>query len=164
MSKIWILVAIAVGFVSGMGASIPLQSKTSADAVPKLAQSGAEPSHDGRHTGHDHGKILSLPAGPTAPTLDFELLKDAVGGWNLHIKTTHFDFSPETVNAANEAGRGHAHIYVNGKKLARVYGSWFHIAKLPDGPYKLNVTLNANDHGTLAVAGKPLSVTKTIGR
>ena len=164
MSKIWILVAIAVGFVGGMGASIPLQSKTGAEAVPKLPRSGAERLHHGRQAAHDHGKIVNLPAGPAAPTLDFELLKDAVGGWNLHIKTTHFDFSPETVNGANDAGRGHAHIYIDDQKLARVYGAWFHIAKLPAAPFTVNVTLNANDHGTLAVAGKPLSVTKTIER
>lgn len=165
MSNIWILVALAAGFVGGLGASIPLQSKADPQRAGKSVYAGAAKSDNqqqGGHAGHDHSKIVNLPAGPTAPTLDFDLLKDTAGGWNLHIKTTHFAFSPETVNAPNEAGRGHAHIYVDDKKLARVYGAWFHIAALPAVPYKLRVTLNANDHSTIAVEGVPLSVTKTI--
>ena len=111
---------------------------------------------------HDHSKIVELQAGPTAPTLDFSLDKDAIGGWNLHISTTNFRFAPENVNRVNRPGEGHAHIYVNEKKLARIYSPWFHISELPTGTILITVTLNSNDHSTLSVGKKPLSLTKSF--
>ncbi|MBL4893223.1 MAG: hypothetical protein JKX91_15670 [Rhizobiaceae bacterium] len=111
---------------------------------------------------HDHSKLLSLEAGPNAPTIAIDLAKDAVGGWNLHIVTTHFRFAPEAVNAEHQVGEGHAHIYVNGIKLARVYGPWFHIGALPKGNVEVSVTLNANNHQALAVGDKTLVAVKNI--
>ena len=111
---------------------------------------------------HDHSKLLSLEAGENAPTIAIDLAKDAVGGWNLHITTTHFRFTPEAVNKAHHVGEGHAHIYVNGKKLARIYGPWFHIGALPKGNVAVSVTLNANNHQALAVGDKALVAVKNI--
>ncbi len=114
------------------------------------------------HGAHDHGKLIALASGPTAPTLDFVVAKDEVGGWNLQVLTTNFRFAPENVNMPHRDGEGHAHLYVNGEKLARLYGPWFHIGSLPSGPAQVTVTLNANDHSGLAVDDTPLSVTKEI--
>ena len=110
----------------------------------------------------DHGGTIDLPAGPGAPTLDFRVAKDAASGWNLHIVTTGFRFAPESVNAPHRPGEGHAHVYVDGKKVARIYGPRFHLGTLPPGRVTLSVTLNANDHSALAVAGRPLTAEKTI--
>lgn len=142
-----LLVGLAVGLLGG-----PMLDPAKPDPAP-------EKTHD--HATHTHGEMLSLPAGDSAPSLDFALEKDAVGGWNLHIEVDNFQFTPQTVNQENSASGGHAHIYVNGKKLARVYGPWFHIADLPKGA-KVTVTLNANDHTALAVGDEPLSVTKLV--
>lgn len=118
--------------------------------------------HSHSKMAHDHSKLLSLEAGANAPTIAIDLAKDAVGGWNLHITTTHFRFAPESVNEAHHAGEGHAHIYVNGKKLARIYGPWFHIGGLPKGDVEVSVTLNANDHQALAVGDEALVAVKNI--
>ena len=109
-----------------------------------------------------HGGTIDLPAGPDAPTLDFRVAKDAASGWNLHIVTTGFRFAPESVNAPHRPGEGHAHVYVDGKKVARIYGPRFHLGALPPGEVTLSVTLNANDHSALAIAGRPLTAEKTI--
>ena len=109
-----------------------------------------------------HGRTIDLPAGPGAPTLDFRVAKDAASGWNLHVVTTGFRFAPESVNAPHRPGEGHAHVYVDGKKLARIYGPRFHLGALPPGEVTLSVTLNANDHSALAIAGRPLKAEKTI--
>lgn len=118
-------------------------------------------STDGKMA-HDHSTLLSLEAGANAPTIAIDLAKDVVGGWNLHIITTHFRFTPEAVNEEHRAGEGHAHIYVNGKKLARIYGPWFHIGALPKGNVEVSVTLNANGHQPLAVGDKALVAIKNI--
>ena len=120
--------------------------------------------HGAEENAHDHGKLLSLAKGPDAPTLDIELMKDKVGGWNLHIITANFRFAPEVVNQNHAVGEGHAHVYLNGEKLARVYGPWFHIATIPEGEVVVKVTLNANDHRALAIADMPLAVEKTIAQ
>ena len=59
------------------------------------------------HADHNHSALFSTSATANSPTLDFALNKDSVSGWNLHILTTNFRFSPETVNASNEYGLGH---------------------------------------------------------
>ncbi len=115
-----------------------------------------------KHGAHDHATLLSLPVGPDAPTLDFSLAKDKSSGWNLHIITSNFRFAPQAASSPHVAGEGHAHIYVNGEKLARVYGPWFHIANLPKGETMVTITLNANNHSPLAVGEKALSVMKKI--
>ena len=109
-----------------------------------------------------HGGTIDLPAGPGAPTLDFRVAKDAASGWNLHVVTTGFRFAPESVNGPHRPGEGHAHVYVDGKKVARIYGPRFHLGVLPPGEVTLSVTLNANDHSALAIAGRPLKAEKTI--
>lgn len=114
------------------------------------------------HDAHDHSKVVELEAGRNAPTLNFSLHKDAIGGWNLHISTTNFRFAPENVNSPNRPGEGHAHIYVQGTKLARIYSPWFHVPRLPTGKILITVTLNSNDHSTLSVGKKPLSLTRSF--
>lgn len=118
------------------------------------------------HSKMDHGGIdhspVNVAAGPNAPTLAIVLHKDTMSGINLEIQTTNFTFAPETVNQANIAGAGHAHVYANGKKLSRVYGNWFHIIGLPAGEHTIMVELNANSHGLIQVDGVPLQVTQTV--
>jgi copper(I)-binding protein len=131
------------------------------------AEEGSHTGHAEAKGGHDqsahqHGKIMELQSGPTAPTLDFAISEDQGGGWNLQILTTNFRFAPEHVSQPHHEGEGHAHLYVNGEKVARVYGPWFHIGSLPSGPTEVTVILNSNDHQGLAVGGEALSVTKKI--
>ncbi|MDJ0611599.1 MAG: hypothetical protein QNJ67_21680 [Kiloniellales bacterium] len=123
------------------------------------ARSMAMQAGDG---GHDHGKLLSLPPGPEAPTLEIEIIPDRMSGWNLRIETTNFRFSPGNASGPHRAGEGHAHAYVNGRKVARVYGPWFHLGALPKGEVAVTVTLNSNDHRALAVADAPLEATRIL--
>ena len=85
-----------------------------------------------------------------------------MSGWNLHIETENFSFSPENASLAHIDGEGHAHVYINGVKLGRFYGPWVHLDDLPEGEVTVEVTLNANDHRFLAVGDVALSQTLTI--
>lgn len=117
----------------------------------------ASPAGAAHHTGHAHGEVLVIAPSTDAPRLDLAANKDAVAGWNLHIKTANFAFSAENASGAHVQGEGHAHVYVNGNKLGRVYGEWVHLDKLPAGDVVIEVTLNANDHRPLAVGDEPLA-------
>ena len=107
-------------------------------------------SHDGGHAGHD----IAVEAEGPAPTLAIALTPDPVSGWNLRLDTTNFRFAPEHAGCADIAGEGHAHLYVNGEKTARLYAPWAHVASLPGGGAEVKVTLNANGHSPIAVNGE----------
>ena len=74
----------------------------------------------------------------------------------------NFAFAPEHASRDHVPGEGHAHVYVNGVKLGRFYGPWLHLDNLPPGEVTVEVTLNANDHRPLSVAGKPVAQTVVI--
>lgn len=117
---------------------------------------------NGVRDGHAHGEMLSLPAGPSAPTLKMMMMPDPATGWNLHIMTENFQFAPENASRDHVDGEGHAHVYVNGKKLARLYAPWMHIADLEPGENVIAVSLNSNDHRQLGVDGMELRVEQTV--
>jgi len=58
---------------------------------------------------------------------------------------------------AHVPSEGHAHLYIDGKKVTRLYGEWYHIPSLSPGTHKITVTLNANSHEDLMVKGKVVS-------
>jgi len=107
--------------------------------------------------GHaDHPEMLVLPEDDNAPSVTITVTPDAVSGWNLHIETTNFRFAPENASTSHVQGEGHAHIYINGQKVARHYGAWYHIAKLPGGTNTVEVVLSANDHRVLSMGETPV--------
>lgn len=111
---------------------------------------------------HGHSAAISLPAGPVAPSLKIEVLKDPKAGWNLHVIPENFRFSPQNASQADVPGEGHAHVYVNGIKLGRLYSEWLHIGALPAGAAEVKVSLNANSHSPLEVEGVPVSASVVV--
>jgi len=88
-----------------------------------------------------------------APEVSLLVQADIDAGWNVHIQTKHFTFAPQNAGSENRLGEGHAHLYVDDYKLARVYGEWFHIPNLRPGKHMIKVSLNANDHSPLMLDG-----------
>jgi len=82
-----------------------------------------------------------------------DLAKDPTGGWNVTLRTTNFAFTPEAVNQPNTPNTGHAHLFVDGVKLARLYGPHFHMPDLAPGQHEIVVTLSSNDHSIYRVDG-----------
>ena len=105
------------------------------------------------------GEHHDVPA-DMAPTIDLSVTPDAMGGFNVQIKTTNFVWAPENASGMHMAGEGHAHIYVDGEKLGRVYGEWYHLntknAGISEGTHTVMVDLNGNDHVPYAIEGTPI--------
>jgi hypothetical protein len=119
--------------------------------------------HD--HNKHQHSDTDLLSINPEAkrPEILLSVTADPVAGWNIHIAVSHFSFAPENVNQAMSLlPEGHAHIYVDGYKIARVYSPWFHLKALTPGPHKIRVGLNANDHSNLGYNGIALEAATNI--
>lgn len=154
-----------IGFVVAAGNGVTFDGHDHGDPAAHHAQAasvGEAAAQGASHSGHGHDELLSVAEGPTAPRLDISLRPDPSSGWNLHIKTENFRFAPEHASTAHVAGEGHAHVYVNGEKIARQYGSWLHLPFLPEGEAVVEVTLTTNDHRILAVGGKPLRASAAV--
>src|SRR5215510_1606955 len=76
------------------------------------------------HTGH---QVLNVDPALPIPGIALRLTRDAADGFNLALDVSNFTFTPERVNTPNEQNTGHAHLYINGQKIARLYSPWMHL-------------------------------------
>jgi len=106
---------------------------------------------------HGEHKPVDTAGWEATPSLTLTAHRDAMSGWNLFIGTTNFTFAPEHVNNPSRNGEGHAHLYINGNKIGRLYSNWYHIDNLSPGTHTVLVTLNANTHGHLLVNNEPIA-------
>ena len=146
------VVLLAVGFFGGYLASGNSLSDDHA---------AIEHSESDEHA-MSHETIVEVPAGTSAPTVGLEVTQDPSGSWNARITTNNFRFAPEHVSLENVMGEGHAHIYVDGVKVNRVYGNWYHLGALSEGEHEVSVSLNANDHSSYAVDGEKITDVVTV--
>ena len=113
--------------------------------------------------GHMHGTLV-LPEGGPIPRVDLIVRNDPSGGWNLRIITGNFTFAPEGVSRGHVSGEGHAHLYIDGDKITRIYNEWFHVPEewLSPGAHEFRVTLSTNDHREYVYTGSVISDREVI--
>mgnify|MGYP006431634573 FL=1 len=80
-------------------------------------------------------------------------------GFEVEITVENFEFVVVDGMAPHVDGQGHAHIYLNGVKLGRLYENRFEVGSLPAGEYDLTVALNSNDHRPYVSGGAPVAIT-----
>jgi len=125
------------------------------------AGEGHRPTTSHGTTSMQHEKMeMGDVAAP--PTVKLTVHKDPKAGWNLQVRVENFRFAPEHASTAHVVGEGHAHLFLDGKKITRLYGEWYHVPALKPGVHKITVTLNANSHEDLTVKGKVISDTKEV--
>jgi hypothetical protein len=78
------------------------------------------------------------------------------------ITTTGFSFEPDKVDMDHVPGEGHAHVYVDGVKIGRVYDSNYHLTEIDPGERSIRISLNANSHEQYARGHDPVEATTTI--
>jgi hypothetical protein len=123
---------------------------------------------EGHGPGMSHGGAvmqqgkMEVGAAAAPPAVTLVVHKDPKAGWNLQVRVENFRFAPEHASTAHVAGEGHAHLFIDGKKITRLYGAWYHIPTLTPGTHKITVVLNANSHEDLTVKGRAVSDTKVV--
>jgi hypothetical protein len=142
-----LIVVMLLSLILGLGGGY-LISTVATDSNSDSTQS----SKMDASTSHMHTDLYEVPA-DQAPKVELVVVEDAKSGYNIKIITTNFKFTPENVNGENVIGEGHAHLYVDGEKIGRVYGEYYHYNGNFEGSKKFLVTLNANDHSDYAVNG-----------
>lgn len=111
---------------------------------------------------HQENQII-IPSKHLAPTIIGMVKQDPGGTWYLEVHTENFTFKPEKAGSEEITfNEGHAHIYLNGKKVNRLYGKFFHLDKLPSGTHNIKITLNGNNHGVFVVNGEEIAHSETI--
>lgn len=113
--------------------------------------------------GHTHAEVDTVAA-PSNTAISIHVEPDAhsAGGLNVRIDTAGFSFAPDSVNGDHVAGEGHAHIYIDGVKIGRVYGPWFFLGGLSPGEHEVRVTLTANTHQPYERDGEPLAASVMV--
>jgi hypothetical protein len=160
-----LLAALVVGLAGGFGIARLLDDGSTgaaeAEAAMSAEMSSPSPAASAMHV-DDHAtagemgdmhEAYEVPAAQ-APSVSLKVVEDAKSGWNVMLTTDQFTFTPENVNGENVVGEGHAHLYVDGVKVARLYGPYFHYPESFDGTRTFRATLNANDHSEYAVDGQ----------
>lgn len=157
------LALFAIGLVFGGGAGFVIA------AGNNINFNGHDHSYPAQHgagsieaMAHDHSVPINVAAGNDAPSVSIKAFKDPMSGWNLEVLPVNFAFSPQNASRADVAGEGHAHVYVNGDKLGRLYGNWYHLTNLPKGEVEIKVSLNGNSHSPLMVESVPVEATTTV--
>lgn len=91
-------------------------------------------------------QVAASMAGLEPPTVELDISAGAEGAWDVAVRTGNFTFDPDTEDMAHAAGHGHAHLYLEGIKVGRMYSRTAEIGALPPGRYTVTVTLNSNTH------------------
>ncbi|MFT5280714.1 MAG: hypothetical protein ACI9AR_000142 [Flavobacteriaceae bacterium] len=120
---------------------------------------------DGAHMSdgysHVHG-VFDVSMLDSKPSVDIIATSDSVNGFNINISTENFIFAPENAGGVHKEGEGHAHIYVDGVKISRIYGEWYHLTGLEKGEHKIEVRLSTNDHKEIVHGEMTISGSVTV--
>lgn len=74
-------------------------------------------------------------------------------GDDLHVQleVKHFTFSLENMGKENKYGEGHVHLYLDGKKVAKIFERTYVYADIPPGKHEVTVELAHNNHESYGV-------------
>ena len=144
--------------IEGVGNGVQLRVEKSAAPGHDMGAGHHSVDASGGHASMSHDPLVSdVPV-----SLDLSALADDGGGVRVHIMARNWTWAPESVNGPHVPGQGHAHIYVDGVKVNRVYGPNYYLQGLSEGERHISVTLNSNSHNELLVDGKKVEATAMV--
>lgn len=150
------IVGVALGFG---GTFYYFEMMPERDAMSEHLMDGSDASHDRAEMEAMAHPMTEVAASAAVPTITLRATKDTKNGYNIHVLTQNYTFTPEHVGEGPIENEGHAHIYVNDVLLMRMYGPWVNIPEsaLREGDNVIEVTLNANDHSEWVLHGEHIA-------
>jgi hypothetical protein len=137
-----LLAAFLTGWVLAISSTVPVQAHT-----------------DGAMSVHEITQEL-------APTASFEIKKDPTGGFNVQVVTENFVWRPDLASMQHVAGEGHAHVFLDGRKIMRIYNPWFHLNTYQfatrSGEQLLSIEFVGNDHAAYTIQGLPVGTEQVV--
>lgn len=137
---------------------VTLHFATAGDITTRARISAPDPND---HAAHGMDRTLDLGPIEVAPKVMMDLRPEG-DGWAIKLDTGAFQLTETGVDGANIPGQGHAHLYLDGLKLERMYGPIAHIGALPVGQHIIQVILNSHDHRAIYAGGKPVGAIALI--
>jgi len=104
---------------------------------------------------HSHA-LLEVNSSLPVPEISINVEEDKKSGYNLFLTTQNFTFNPDNASSEHVDGEGHAHLYINGKKITRLYSKAYYLGDFEKGSYTIVVELSSNDHSVLSKNGNPI--------
>lgn len=102
----------------------------------------------------------------SAPKASLKITKDPTGGFNVQVVTSNFVWRPEMASMKHVPGEGHAHVYLDGRKIMRIYNNWFHLNTYQfstrAGEQLLSIEFVGNDHAPYTMQGLPVGVEQIV--
>ena len=102
----------------------------------------------------------------TAPRATLDIQKDPTGGFNVQVITSKFVWRPEMASMQHFPGEGHAHVYLDGRKIMRIYNEWFHLKTYQfstrAGEQLLSIEFVGNDHAPYTIQGLPVGAEQIV--
>ena len=127
-----------------------------------LASSTILPTHAQANSAASVHEIVQ----EAAPKATLEIQKDPTGGFNVHVVTTNFLWRPEMASMQYKPGEGHAHVYLDGRKIMRIYNEWFHLNtyqfSTKPGEQLLSIEFVGNDHAPYTIQGLPVGAEQIV--
>ena len=109
--------------------------------------------------GDGHAAKLYHPAEDGEPVPSLEVAREVLadGRVALTLTVTHFEFDKAAADGEHARGTGHAHLYIDGEKIGRIYGADHVTPALAPGRHRIEVILNTNDHRAYAAGDQPIA-------
>ncbi|MFI2643517.1 hypothetical protein [Streptomyces sp. NPDC018610] len=127
---------------------------------------GNSPTPVGKVIDHtdEEGRPYREVAQEEAPEVGVEVRPDADGSWDVRLTVRRFRFSPAGTAARATAGRGLAHLLVDGRLIGRLHAADYRLSAglVPRGTHHVTARLYADDDTVWAVAGRPVQSTADI--
>jgi hypothetical protein len=116
---------------------------------------------------HTNGAVTVHEISPeVAPKSVLKIQKDPTGGFNVQVVTTNFMWRPEMASMKHIPGEGHAHVYLDGRKIMRIYNEWFHLNTFQfstkPGEQLLSIEFVGNDHAPYTIQGLPVGIEQIV--
>jgi hypothetical protein len=161
------VLSLALGFAAGSAVRASLSDNDEQEQSSQAHRNEKESEEEmmGHKHAHDH-EMLEVNEDAPIPAIGVDILDDKKSGYNLYLQLENFNFTPENVNQSPVDNEGHAHLFVNGEKIMRVYSQWIHIGndRLDPGENEVVITLNANDHSEYVLNGEHIEARLTLER
>ena len=101
-----------------------------------------------------------------SPKAVLDIQKDPTGGFNVHVVTSNFVWRPELASLKHTPGEGHAHVFLDGRKIMRIYNEWFHLNTYQfstrSGEQLLSIEFVGNDHAPYTIDGLPVGAEQIV--
>ena len=84
----------------------------------------------------------------------------------MHVVTSNFVWRPELASLKHTPGEGHAHVFLDGRKIMRIYNEWFHLNTYQfstrSGEQLLSIEFVGNDHAPYTIDGLPVGAEQIV--